>query len=343
MNVTGLNSVIPSPEWCIGNVRLANRVVLAPMAGITDKAFRLIVNEFGCGLIFTEMISATALSYNSNRTKFMLDLDGEPGPINVQIFGSDPELMVAAARLAAAEGAALIDINMGCPAPKVVKNNEGCALMQNLPLAGQVIRAVVAASPVPVTVKMRKGWDEQSVNAPELAMLAEECGAAAITVHGRTRGQFYSGRADWDIIRKIKMKVRIPVIGNGDVRCPQDAWEMLKETGCDAVMIGRGVMGNPWLIRRTVHFLASGELLPEPTAAMRLQMARRHLNLLAGYKGEYRAVREMRKHIAWYIKGLRDAARIREQVNIIDAAAGIEAILDEYLMALENNIYIRKG
>lgn len=331
MNATGHNNALSEPEWSIGSVRLANRVVLAPMAGITDKAFRLIVSEFGCGLIYTEMISATALSYNSNRTKVMLDLDGEPGPINVQIFGSDPAAMGDAARLAIAEGAALIDINMGCPAPKVVKNHEGCALMRNLPLAGEIIRAVAAASSVPVTVKMRKGWDEDSVSAQELAKLAEENGAAAVTVHGRTRGQYYSGRADWDIIRQIKAAVRIPVIGNGDIRCPQDARNMLLETGCDAVMIGRGALGNPWLFRRAVHYLKTGELLAEPTAAMKTEMAVRHLRMVAGFKGEYRAVREMRKHVAWYIKGLRDAARIREKINTADSIEGIEHILRDFL------------
>lgn len=334
MNETGHSNTLLKPDWSIGGIALANRVILAPMAGITDKAFRLIVSEFGCGLIFTEMISATALSYNSSRTKIMLDLEGEPGPVNVQVFGSDPAVMVDAARLAIAEGATLIDINMGCPAPKVVKNNEGCALMRNLPLAGKIIRAVTAASSVPVTVKMRKGWDEASANALELAQLAEENGAAAVTVHGRTRDQYYSGRADWSIIRRIKAAVRIPVIGNGDIRCPQDAREMLLETGCDAVMIGRGALGNPWLFRRTVHYLKSGELLAEPTAAMKTEMAVRHLHMVAGFKGEYRAVREMRKHIAWYIKGLRDAARIREKINIIDSIEGIEGVLHDFLEGL---------
>lgn len=334
MKETGHKKLLPEPEWSIGSVRPVNRVVLAPMAGITDKAFRLIVSEFGCGLIFTEMISATALSYNSSVTKAMLDLSGECGPINVQIFGSNPEVMAAAARHAIAEGAAMIDINMGCPAPKVVKNNEGCALMRNLPLAREIIRAVVAASSVPVTVKMRKGWDETSINALELASLAEENGAAAVTVHGRTRGQFYSGRADWGIIRQIKAALHIPVIGNGDVRTPVDAWNMLDETGCDAVMIGRGALGNPWLFCRTAHFLETGELLPEPTAGMKIEMAVRHLHMVAGFKGEYRAVREMRKHIAWYIKGLRDAARVRDKINTTDTIEGIEHILTEYLKSM---------
>lgn len=334
MNATGHSSALLTPEWSIGRVRLANRVVLAPMAGITDKAFRLIVSDFGCGLICTEMISATALSYHSSRTKTMLDLTGEPGPTSVQIFGSEPGVMADAARLAAAEGAALIDINMGCPAPKVVKNNEGCALMRDLTLAGEIIRAVVAASPAPVTVKMRKGWDQETVNAMELAKLAEKNGAAAVTVHGRTRGQFYSGRADWDIIRQIKAALSIPVIGNGDIRRPGDARDMLEQTGCDAVMIGRGALGNPWLISRTAHYLATGELLPEPTAAMKIELALEHLRMVAGFKGEYRAVREMRKHIAWYIKGLRDAARIREQVNNTCTIAGIEQTLHDFLAGL---------
>ena len=323
-----MNATVPNkPEWLIGNVPLDNRVVLAPMAGITDKAFRLIVSEFGCGLIYTEMISATALSYHSNRTKVMLDLDGEAGPVNVQIFGSDPAVMAEAARLAVAAGAALIDINMGCPAPKIIKNNEGCALMRDLSLAGKIIKAVVDASAVPVTVKMRKGWDEDSVNALELARLAEESGAAGVAVHGRTRGQFYAGCSDWNIIEKIKAALRIPVIGNGDIRSPQDALRMLQETGCDAVMIGRGALGNPWIFRRTVHYLNTGELLPEPSPEIKIAMAIRHLNMVAGLKSEYRAVREMRKHIAWYLKGIRDASRIRERVNFIETIEEITSLL----------------
>lgn len=334
MKETGHKNPLPAPEWSIGSVSLANRVVLAPMAGITDKAFRIIAGEYGCGLIFTEMISATALAYNSNVTKAMLDLSDEQGPINVQIFGSDPEMMAAAARYAIDAGAALIDINMGCPAPKVVKNSEGCALMRDLPLAGKIIRSVVDASSVPVTVKMRKGWDEASVNALELALLAEENGAAAVTVHGRTRGQFYSGAADWDIIRQIKTALKVPVIGNGDIRTPADAREMLVQTGCDAIMVGRGALGNPWIFRQTAHFLKTGELLPDPTAAMKIELAVRHLHMVAGFKSEYRAVREMRKHIAWYIKGLRDAARVRDKINTAATIESIEQILNEYLTSL---------
>lgn len=322
----------------IGTIELANPVVSAPMSGISDKAFRLLAEEAGCGLVCTEMISVNALAYDSERTKFMFDLSRESGPTSVQIFGSDPDRMARAADTVSGAGADIVDINMGCPAPKVVKNLEGCALMTDLGLAGQIIEAVVKAVAVPVTLKMRKGWDEGSVNAVELARIAEAGGVSAVTVHGRTRVQFYSGKADWDIISQVKRAVKIPVIGNGDVTDPADAAEMMRQTGCDAVMIGRGGMGNPWLFRRTAEFLATGILLPGPTFEDKIQMAVRHLNMVLNFKGENRAVREMRKHIAWYLKGLRDSAKVRETVNKVNSAQELVRILEDYnrFMQLEN-------
>ena len=314
----------------IGSLGLVNPVMSAPMSGISDKAFRLLAEDAECGLIFTEMISVNALAFDNERTKLMFDLTGEKGPTAVQIFGSDPGRMAAAARSVKEAGADVVDINMGCPAPKVVKNLEGCALMTDLPLAGKIIQAVVNAVAGPVTVKMRKGWDEESVNAVELAKVAESCGAAAITVHGRTRNQFYSGKADWSIIAEVKKSVTIPVIGNGDIMEPPDALAMMNQTGCDGVMIGRGSLGNPWLFRRTVRYLETGELVPGPDFNEKTAMAVRHLRMVAAFKGEDRAVREMRKHIAWYVKGLRNAAKIRNSVNRAVTIDDLVLILENY-------------
>ncbi len=285
------------------------------MAGITDRAFRILAREHGCGLVCTEMISDQALLYGNPKTNILLDCRGEQGPISMQIFGSRVEYMARAAEIVAGRGADIIDINMGCPTPKIVKNGEGAALMRNPALAADIVAAVVERVDCPVTVKMRKGWDEASVNAVELARLVVRAGAAAVTVHGRTREQLYSGRADWEIIRRVREAVDVPVIGNGDVRSPEDAARMLEETGCDGVMIGRAAMGNPWIFSRTLHYLATGELLPEPTPKMRRETAIRHYMLLVETKGEEVANREMRKHLAWYVKGMRGAARLREHIN----------------------------
>ncbi|MEW5953918.1 MAG: tRNA dihydrouridine synthase DusB [Bacillota bacterium] len=324
----------------IGSVELGNQVVAAPMAGVTDRAFRILAREHGCGLVFTEMVSDQALLHASPRTERMLDFRNEFGPIGVQIFGSNIEYMGRAAVLAAERGAAIIDINMGCPTPKIVRNGEGAALMKQPELAAAIVKEVVRqAGSIPVTVKMRKGWDEGSVNAVELARLVVAAGAKAVTVHGRTRNQFYSGKADWNIIRQVKEAVATPVIGNGDIQQPVDARRMLEETGCDAVMIGRAAMGNPWIFQRTVHFLVTGEIIPEPPAYIKIQTARRHLQLLMESKGEYLAVREMRKHASWYMKGLPGAARAREQANKAESALEIDAVMSELLIPAAGQTY----
>lgn len=299
----------------IGEVSIPNRVFSAPMAGVTDKAFRQIIRSCGAGLIYTEMISDLGLVYGQERTHKMLDLQGEEHPLAVQIFGSEAEPMARGAQLAEKQNADIIDINMGCPTPKIVKNGEGSALMLNIDRARQIIRAVVQAVRVPVTVKMRLGWNSDQLSYLQLAEAAQEEGAAAVTLHARTRDQFYSGVAQWDHIARLKKHSEIPVIGNGDIWTAQDAWRMVEETDCDAVMIGRGIMGNPFLIRETVALLETGKQLPPPAAEEKLTIAGHHLDLVCQYKGESVAVREMRKHFSWYLKGMRGASRLREQIN----------------------------
>lgn len=299
----------------IGNVTLANKVILAPMAGITDLTYRLLAREQGCALVYTEMISAKGLLYNNKSTWEMLPREGEGRPLAVQLFGSEPEVMAAAAKIVATFPVDIIDINMGCPVAKVVKNGEGAALMKDPDRAARIVAAVAGAVSLPVTVKIRKGWDKETSNAVAFARQMEEAGARAIAVHGRTRSQMYGGKADWHVIREVKEAVSISVIGNGDIWEPTDAARMLAETGCDAVMLARGTLGNPWLISRTVAYLASGRLLPPPAASERLAMALRHLDLLMAHKGEERGVREMRKFAAWYLKGLPNSAATRDRVT----------------------------
>ena len=302
----------------IGGVDFTARapVALAPMAGVTDGSYRLIAKEMGCALVYTEMISDNALIYGNERTERMLRISNGERPIAVQLFGNDPKTMACAAKLieelASPE---IIDINMGCPTLKIVKNREGAALMRNVPLARDIVASVVSAVNVPVTVKMRSGWSGESANAVELAQAVESAGASLVAVHGRTRDQFYSGRADWNIIKDVRDAVSIPVIGNGDIRSPEDAKRMLAETGCDMVMIGRGALGNPWLIRDVVTFLSTGTQTPPPTYEERMTLALRHLEMLIQLVGEQRAVLKMRKHAAWYVRGIPGAATARNYIN----------------------------
>ena len=315
----------------IGNVQLDNEVFLSPMAGVTDLPFRTICKEKGCGMLYTEMINAKALCYDDENTKKMLNLEDDGHPVAVQIFGSDPEYMGKAASIMNQYTNEILDINMGCPAPKVIKNGDGSALMRNPKLAAEVLTAVVKNSKKPVTLKIRKGWDDNSVNALEIAKIAEECGISALAIHGRTREQFYSGKADWDIIAEIKQSINIPVIGNGDVFDVQDAVNMLEKTKCDAIMIGRGSQGNPWIFNRINHYMKTGEVLPEPTLEEKISTAIKHMNLAVAEHGEYVAVREMRKHIGWYLKGLKNSAKYRDQINKITDYKEVISMLEEYV------------
>lgn len=315
----------------IGNVQLDNEVFLSPMAGVTDLPFRTICKEKGCGMLYTEMINAKALCYDDENTKKMLNLEDDGHPVAVQIFGSDPEYMGKAASIMNQYTNDILDINMGCPAPKVIKNGDGSALMRNPKLAAEVLTAVVKNSEKPVTLKIRKGWDDNSVNALEIAKIAEECGISALAIHGRTREQFYSGKADWDIIAEIKQSINIPVICNGDVFDVQDAVNMLEKTKCDAIMIGRGSQGNPWIFNRINHYMKTGEVLPEPTLEEKISTAIKHMNLAVAEHGEYVAVREMRKHIGWYLKGLKNSAKYRDQINKITDYKEVISMLEEYV------------
>ena len=315
----------------IGNVTLDNNIFLAPMAGITDKVYRSICKEKGCGLVYSEMVSAKGMKYNNKNTNQLLDVDKSEGTTAIQIFGSEPDTMAdMATKLNEYQDIDIIDINMGCPAPKITKNGEGSALMLKPQLVGEIIKKVAKASNKPVTVKFRKGFDEDNINALEIGKIAEENGAAAITIHGRTREQFYSGKADWDIIKELKENIKsIPVIGNGDIFTPEDAKNMLEYTNCDAVMIGRACQGNPFIFERTVHYLNTNELLPLPTWEDKLNMAQKHLTMLIDYKGENIGVREMRKHFGWYIKGLPSCAEMRVRINSTIGFSNMLNIIDD--------------
>ena len=325
----------------IGNIETKNNVFLAPMAGVTYLVFRVICKEMDCGIVYSEMVIAKGVQHNNKNTKELLKVDERERPVAMQMFGSDPEIMAEMARkLNEYEDIDILDINMGCPAPKIVKNGEGSALTLNPKLVGEIISAVSKASEKPVTVKFRKGFDDQHLNALEIGRIAEESGAKAVTIHGRTREQYYAGKADWDIIKALKEEIKtIPVIGNGDIFTPEDAKKMLEYTGCDAVMIGRGSQGNPFIFKRTVEYLENGVLLPEPTWEDRLDIAEKHMDMLADYKGEVIGIREMRKHLGWYIKGLPHSAEMRVKINATSGRENMRDVLNymRELIASNNN------
>ena len=314
----------------IGNVTLEQNIILAPMAGVTDLPFRLLCKEQGCGLTVTEMVSAKAILYHNRNTEELLRTEPAEQPVAVQLFGSDPAIMAEIAAQVAEGPYAIIDVNMGCPVPKIVKNGEGSALMRDPRKAQAVLAAMVKAVKKPVTVKFRKGFDEGSVNAVEFAKMAESCGVAAVAVHGRTREQYYSGKADWEIIRRVKEAVKIPVIGNGDIFTPEDGARMLSKTGCDGIMVARGAKGNPWIFSRLNHYLETGELLPGPDGKEIREMILRHSRMLAQYKGEKPAMRQMRGHVAWYTEGLPNSAAMRNEINQVETMEELEDFLERY-------------
>ena len=318
--------------WCIGDVKISNKVVLAPMAGICNSAFRRICKEMGAGLIYAEMVSDKAIFYNNKKTLDMLQMTDEERPIVQQIFGCDTESFVEAAKYIYHEMKPdIIDINMGCPVPKVaLRSQAGSALLKDPEKIREIVCAVVNAVPIPVTVKIRSGWDFNSINAVEVAKICEEAGASAICVHPRTRSQGYSGKADWSIIKDVKDNVSIPVIGNGDIKSIYDAKRMIDETGCDAIMIGRAVLGNPWLIKQVASYLEDGSILPNPTNVEKIDMCIKHLNLLLEIKQERIAALEIRNHIAWYFKGIKNSNEIKNKVYQTRKINDIICILNEY-------------
>ena len=316
----------------IGNVELENNLILAPMAGVTNLPFRIVCKEFGPGLVCTEMASSRAMFHNDQKTKRLFNTEGEKRPISFQIFGSDEETMAYSAKYVS-EFADIIDINMGCPAPKVVKNGDGSKLLLDLEQAEKVIKAVVENSKVPVTLKIRKGWDKENIVATEIAKIAENAGISAITVHGRTRSEFYSGKADLEIIKKVKETVKIPVIGNGDIVDEESAYNMFEKTNVDGIMIGRGSFGNPWIFRNIKHYLETGEKLPAPSNDEKLEVMKKHINLAVAEKGEI-AVKELRKHIAWYTKNLKNSSEFRSKMNSIETKEELLEMLEAYFKTL---------
>lgn len=326
--------------WKIGNVEIKNQVVLAPMAGICNNAYRKIIKEMGCGLIVAEMVSDKALMYDSSKTKDMLYMTDDERPISQQIFGSDLDSFVYSAKYIEENmHPDIIDINMGCPVPKVaIKSQAGAALLKSPEKIRDIVSAVVAAVPCPVTVKIRSGWDSNSINAVEVAKICEEAGASAITIHGRTRSQGYSGTVSLDIIRKVKEAVSIPVIGNGDIRDIKSAERMLSYTGCDAIMIGRGVLGNPWLIKEIITYLNTGLVIPKPTYKERIDMCIHHLNYLLEIKCEKVAVLEMRSHVSWYLKGMPNVQEVKRAIFKVKTSDEMMKILNNYLKELENDV-----
>lgn len=316
----------------IGGVVLGNGLVLAPMAGVTDLSYRKLCKEQGCGLVVTEMVSAKAILYKNRNTQELLRIRDEERPAAVQLFGSDAGIMGEIAQVVSEGNCDLIDVNMGCPVPKIVNNGEGSALLKEPKKVEAILTAMVKRSKKPVTVKIRKGFNDASVNAVEIAKIAEGCGVAAVAVHGRTREQFYSGKADWEIIRQVKEAVKIPVIGNGDVTGAKEAKAMLDLTGCDGVMIGRGAKGNPWIFSQILHYLETGEVLPGPSVLEIKEMILRHGRLLSEDKGEFTAMREMRKHMAWYTAGLPHSAALRNEINLVETLEEMAGLMERYFV-----------
>lgn len=311
----------------IGSVTLPNNLILAPMAGVTDLPFRLLCKEQGAGLLCMEMVSAKAILYKNRNTESLLEIDPRENPVSLQLFGSDPEIISNIAHQIEDRPFDILDLNMGCPVPKIVNNGEGSALMKNPKLAGEIIRETVKAIDKPITVKIRKGFDDEHINAVEMAKIAEDAGAAAVAVHGRTREQFYSGRADWNIIRQVKEAVSIPVIGNGDLLTAEDVIAMEAQTGCDGFMIARGAQGDPWIFRQILHYFETGEHLAKPTLEEVTQMILRHARMMLEFKGEYIGIREIRKHAAWYTAGYPNSARLRVAINNVESFEALEELL----------------
>ena len=314
----------------IGNVAIDNNLILAPMAGVTDLPFRILCKEQKAGLLCMEMVSAKGILYENKNTKSLLTIDEREHPVSLQLFGSDPDIISEMAKKIEELPFDILDINMGCPVPKVVNNGDGSALMKNPPLAGRIIEATARAIKKPVTVKIRKGFDDAHVNAVEMAKVAQESGAAAVAVHGRTREQYYSGRADWDIIRRVKEAVHIPVIGNGDIFTPEDAVRMKRETGCDGLMVGRGAQGNPWIFAQIDYYFKNGKHMAKPSVQEMVEMVLRHTRMQIEFKGERMGIREMRKHAAWYTGGYPHAARLRGKINEVETYEGLEELLHTF-------------
>ena len=313
----------------IGTVTLDNNLILAPMAGVTDLPFRLLCKEQGAGLLCMEMVSAKAILYKNKNTEELLTIDPRENPVSLQIFGSDPDIMGEIAKQIEERPFDILDINMGCPVPKVVNNGDGSALMKNPVLAGKIIEKVASAIKKPVTVKIRKGFDEEHVNAVEMAHIAQESGAAAVAVHGRTREQYYSGKADWDIIRQVKEAVSIPVIGNGDILTAQDVIAMKEQTGCDGFMIGRAAQGNPWIFSQILQYFETGTFVPKPSFSEVTDMLLRHAKMQLEFKGEYTGIREIRKHAAWYTSGYKNSSKLRGKINEVENYEQLEALFRE--------------